>query len=224
MRNITIALLLILTGSRADAAPPLVKLGARDLKGYADSIGISSGTQWWGNIAHLGDTLELNAGVYELTFRFPPHTLELKVSVTTDTVAIDSWREGEPQCGVNVRDKVKTWDVTVRDIDGVSEIVLPSPTLQVTPYGRRSDCSLGEWTIAKTIPINVSSAPPGADIVIDDKKIGTTNTYIVAPLAEFRDGIYVVVKKPGFATCIRRIDSTAKSADAKCELRQLPTR
>ncbi|HVR38117.1 MAG TPA: PEGA domain-containing protein [Thermoanaerobaculia bacterium] len=222
MRQLLCSLFILAVAGIAGAAPPALRIGDPKTKGFSSPVGVSAGRQWWGEIAQFGEVLDLTAGSYELLLRYPPHSLYLNIVVSGTDVKVTKWREGEADCGVTIRDKVADWTVTVRQNKGIVELQIPPPSLEKTPYERRSDCSLGDWTTVKNISISVSSEPKGADIFLDKRKIGVTDATIVAPLVEYRDGIYVTVRKTGFATCIRRVDASATTADAKCQLRLLP--
>lgn len=170
----------------------------------------------------MGDTLDLSSGEHTISFA-GPHAYEFRVVVAvTESIAAKPDRPSRFDDCINGR---------------VSRAVLrqwPAPALQPTysgatirlgkplfeDRGDQGNC-MSEPSLIKLqqlgkITLSASSNPMGAEVWVKGSKVATTNSSIVIPYTNAdRKLIQVVIRKSGYANCLRKIQPPSNGDSAQ---------
>jgi PEGA domain len=188
---------------------------------FGDGFGLSTSDTYIDTVGFSGDTIALTPGPHTVSIDYGAFSLSIGLSVTAADIAISGWRNWGVKCAHSTAQRILDWKVALTKDAGRFVLTVPPPETEVTKYVARNDCSIGSWMVVKTINVSVTSVPDGADILVNGKRVAATDSSIVLPVADREKAIYVVVRKPGFANCVRQISADAASAGALCMLRSL---
>lgn len=181
----------------------------------------------------IGDAIDLPAGEHTLSFD-GPHGYEFSIRVVvSDTVSVTSATGSRfDDCIANrvSRYVLQPWPTPrVTGNDRRYALTIDAPVF--TDRGDQGECQsessmlmlqrLGRAQLA------VASTPAESDILLNGAKIGTTNSDIVVPYTNGdRQSIQLVLRKTGFANCLRTVAIPAAGGDIsaaiECTLQPSP--
>jgi hypothetical protein len=173
----------------------------------------------YGLVGELGDAFALAPGEYSFSVHYAKFSLSARFSVSEEGVEVLK-TQGRPPCGERTSQYVESWRVYAVHVDDSFEIHFDVPRIARMKGEMQVTCSTGVGDPVKWVNVHVTSTPSGASIFVDGKKIGATDRTIVVPLRDLNRHEYVVVKMPGYASCIRRVSSGADDlVTVACTLR-----
>jgi PEGA domain len=130
--------------------------------------------------------------------------------------------EGKLPEGFSFHDKLSEHDVRNLQVRGSEVIILSSDYMPDELQQAREDCRAAtrKPTVqADTAQIEIASTPPGTDIELDGKFIGSTPSSVKVPSGEHT----VKLSKNGYSPWERRITTLAGTVRISPELQVLPT-
>ncbi len=130
--------------------------------------------------------------------------------------------EGKLPEGFSFHDKLSDHDVRNLEVRGSEVIILSSDYMPDELQQAREDCRAAtrKPTVqADTAQIEIASTPPGTDIELDGKFIGSTPSSVKVPSGEHT----VKLSKNGYSPWERKITTLAGTVRISPELQVLPT-
>jgi hypothetical protein len=202
--------------------PKYGDLGAAQRATFGSEVKLSINKQEFpdvGLVGYVGDAVELEPGEYTFRLAYAEFVLSFDVTVAGSKVSVSNPRGGVP-CDVDTSRKVEAWAVTSRVEGDLVVIEMPEPTFKPLGYSTRMSCSLSLWNVLRNVTANVQSSPIGADIIVEGTVVTTTNRKITVPIRHEPDGAYVIVRKSGYASCVRHVPANVADITIQCSLRR----
>jgi len=164
-----------------------------------------------GPIGRAGDWILLDPGEYTLSFAGPAaYRMRIGLAVGRQSVEIVGLEADglRGECGFDGHIYVSEWNPSIRPLRPNGKAFELSIARPATV--RRSQvrgCGLPSiFSPQATVGVSISSDPIGAEILVDGKAVGTTNDRINIPCSSAEKvNALVVLRKPGFANCIRKV-------------------
>jgi hypothetical protein len=183
-----------------------------------------------GFVGNLGDTIHFDPGRYTLRLRGPNSSdLSVGIEVSDKAIRFLGANAGRSAgCGemIDTRLVLSKWDVSFQRIrEGEYKLVIPLPRFTANPgqqpLGQRVDCSIGPWSFDRSVKATLASTPADAEVYIDGKLSGKTNTDFIVPVEKTTKKLAIVYRKTGYANCIRQATLELDTVAVSCALTRI---
>jgi hypothetical protein len=174
--------------------------------------------EYVGEVGHLGDAIELDDGEYELTAHYRQFDLTIDLTVGSAPHMSFSW--DWTNCEATY-ETITAWRATMATDGEYILLDYGRPAIMTTTHYFNHSCAGVPWSIVRTIPTEIATDPAGAEVLINGKRVGTSNVTLSVPVRRGVDAIWIVLRKPGFAACLRKVDANAEKGTASCALKKL---
>lgn len=161
----------------------------------------------------LSDFIELADGTHNIEVFGPPgpsnffYALTISVEVVKSKPGIQSVSFQSYCANKGIQSLVKEWPapliISDERFSGAFRLVIGNPvvTERDTPCTPPEPPLMARWADIGVLKLITTSAPPGAEVWVDGRLTGKTNSTINVPYRDKREKIKVVIRMPGYVNC-----------------------
>lgn len=173
-----------------------------------------------GVAGETGDVIDLDDGTYNIFVKYKTFKLIVTL-VVSDQPNISAARTRLEKC-TRAYERIVSWEPNMRiDRRGVIVVYFAAPKVE-SAARHGTICNSAEWSEVKSVTVKVGTTPPGANISANGTEVGRTPATVIVPLLRRYDyAAWLVLKKPGFASCLRTVPMSVDTVLVECKLKKM---